>query len=159
MAPRGQLPSRTPSPGQRGLSLVEVLVALGILSFITLGIVSLLGISITQNNLAQHRSTATGLAEERLDLLTSMAFQPPAGFASYALPGEVVEAGPPRRLTADYGSIPGFPRFRRVVTLNYDTPAPSMLHVSCEVFWQDPRQGQKRHVLHAYLHPTLEQLP
>jgi type II secretory pathway pseudopilin PulG len=159
MTPRGPASPPTLRVAQRGLSLIETLVALGILSFITLGIASLLGISISQNNLAQHRSTATGLAEERLDMLTSMAFQPAADFANYALPGEVVEAGPPRTLTADFGAIPDFPRFRRVVTLTYDTPVTSMLHVSCEVFWQDPRQGQKRHVLHAYLHPTLERLP
>ncbi len=142
---------------QQGMTLVEVLIAMVLLGFVTLGSVSVLSATLNQNKLAQQRSLATNLAAERIELLTSERFRSAAAFATYAEPGEVAAAGPPGTLTADYGSIPGYPNFRRVLTLEYDTPYAGMLKVTSEVIWQDLKQGEKRHTLITLVHPGLEQ--
>ena len=58
--------------------------------------------------------------------------------------------------TADYGNITGYPDYRRVVTLTYNTPVAGMLKVESTVSWQNVHQGEKSHVMISYLHPDLE---
>jgi len=141
---------------ERGLSLIEVLVALLLLSFVALGSVSLLTVSLKQNKLAGRRSEATSLALERLDNIMAQEFQGSTTYANYALPGEVVLAGPPATLTSNYGTIPGFPAFERVVTLDYNVPVSGMLKAKVQVNWRDRQQGIKTHTLITYLHPALD---
>jgi prepilin-type N-terminal cleavage/methylation domain-containing protein len=144
---------------ESGLTLVEVLVALLILSFVALGTISLLGISIKQNKLALERSLATGLASGRLSQLMTLPFRPATDFADYQLPGEMVEDGPPATLASGFGEIPGYPDYRRVVTFEYDTPVTGMLRVRVDVFWWNLAQAQeKAHTMIVYLHPALEQV-
>ena len=146
--------------GERGLTLVEVLVALLILAFVALGVTSLLGIAMKQNKLALERSVATGLAAGRLDQLGIDGFQQPPGFAAYRLPEETVEPGPPRQLVASYGEIPGYPDYRRTVTLDYDVPVRGMLRAQVEVGWWNHGQGQEKiHTMITYLHPALGAAP
>jgi type II secretory pathway pseudopilin PulG len=142
---------------ESGLTLVEVVISVGLLAFVSVGIMSLLIVSIRQNQLAQKRSVATALAAERIQQLTSLPYQASATYTLYKLPYEVAAAGPPATLTADYGAIPDYPGFRRVVTLTYDTPVAGMLRVQSSVFWQDLNQGVKSHEMITYLHPSLEQ--
>ena len=147
---------RDRAAAQSGLTLLEILLSLLLLSLVIIGSLALVSISSGQNKLAQNRSVATSLAAERLDLLTSVAFSGAADYADYALPGETGAAGPPPTLTADYGSIPDFPEFRRVLTLEYDSPAAGLLKAKVDVFWQDPRQGAKSHSLLTLVNPVLE---
>ena len=140
-----------------GFTLVETLVSVALLAFVALGVMALLTAVIRQNKLAKERSTATALASERINLLTSLPFQTPANYLNYRLPEETAAAGPPRTLTTDYGRIPGYPQFRRVVTLTYDVPATGMLRVKAELSWNNLQQGNKTHEMVTYLHPGLEQ--
>jgi len=144
---------------ERGLTLIEVLLATLLLSLVILASVSVLTLTLKQNRLARNRTVATGLAVERVDRLTAQRFYAAADFAAYALPGETTDTGPPLTLSADYGSIEGYPDFRRVVTLNYQVPVAGMLRVSSEVFWRDPYEGLKSHKVVTYLESTLEQNP
>jgi prepilin-type N-terminal cleavage/methylation domain-containing protein len=143
------------APG--GFTLVEVLVAVALLAFLVLGVMALLTTVVHQNKLAQERSVATALASERISRLMSQPFRAASAYLGYKLPEEVALAGPPSTLTADYGTIPGFPEFRRVVTLSYDVPATGMLRVEAKVYWKDRQQGEKNHEMVTYLHPGLEQ--
>lgn len=147
----------TENRNQRGMSLVEMLLSLLLLSFVVLGSISLLTISSRQNKIARFRSLATSLSAERLDHLSSTRYRSAANFAQYLLPEETGAAGPPITLSADYGEIPGFPEFRRTVTLNYDQPEAGLVTARVEVFWQDQQQGEKGHSLLTFLHPDLEQ--
>jgi type II secretory pathway pseudopilin PulG len=149
---------RSREGGETGLTLVEVVICLGLLGFVAAGMMSLLTIAVHQNKLAQMRSVATGLAAERIQQMTSMPFQSSASCADYALAGETVAASlPVVTFTADFGSIPNFPDYRRVLTLTYDVPVSGMLRVESRVFWQDLNQGLKNHVMITYLHPGLEE--
>ena len=144
---------------ESGVTLVEVLVALLILAFVALGVTSLLGIAIKQNKLALERSLATGLASGRLNQLSAMPFRPAADVADYGLPGEVVEDGPPVKLVAGFGQIPGYPEYKRTVTFDYDTPVAGMLRVKVDVAWWSLSQAtEKLHSMIVYMHPALEQV-
>jgi prepilin-type N-terminal cleavage/methylation domain-containing protein len=139
-----------------GFSLVEVLVALALLSFIGLGSVALMSVVIRQDKLAGRRGEATSLAVERLENIEALPFQDSASYTAYALPGETAAAGPPRTLTAAFGAVPGFPSFQRVVTLEYNVPVAGMLKAKVDVTWRDLQQGVKTHTLVTYLHPSLD---
>jgi hypothetical protein len=100
---------------------------------------------------------ATSLASERINLLTAIPFQTSANYVKYRLPEETAAPGPPPTLITDFGRIPGYPQFRRVVTLTYDVPATGMLRVAAELSWNNLQQGLKTHEMVTYLHPGLEQ--
>jgi len=141
------------------VTLVEVLVALLILAFVALGVTSLLGVAVKQNKLALERSLATGLASGRLSQITAMPFRPAVNVADYSLPGEVVEVGPPAKLVTGFGQIPGYPEYKRTVTLEYDTPVTGMLRVKVDVAWWSLAQAtEKAHSMIVYIHPALEQV-
>ena len=142
---------------ERGLTLVEMLVSVLLLAFLALGSISILTVSFSQNKLARNRSLATNIAAERLEHVTSIPFAAAAAYQNYRLPEETAAAGPPQTLTADYGSIPGYPEFSREVTLNYGVPVAGMLQVVTTVSWQDMHQGEKAHTLITYIHPGLEE--
>ena len=144
-------------PTERGVTLVEMMVTVVLLGIVILGAASLLTQVLHQNKLARQRSLATYLAAERIDQLTSLEFNTAADYLHYQLPGETAAAGPPVTFISAYGTIPDYPEFRRVVTLNYDVPTAGMLQITSEVFWEDLLQGEKSHELNTYVHPRLEQ--
>lgn len=148
-------PDRNRTRSQSGMSLVEVMVSLTILLIVGLATAQLMAKSMQINQLAQQRSMATGMAAERIQQLSSQRFQPASTYTNYLLPGEVAAAGPPQTLTATYGSIPGYPQFRRVVTLTYNVPATGMLRVHVAVIWRNVIEGQKTHEMVTYLDPQL----
>lgn len=140
------------------MSLVEVLVGVTILAFVALGAMTFLGTSMRQNQRSLERSIATGIASERVHALTSMPFQASTSYASYRLPEETAAAGPPATLTTPVGSLPGYPRYSRVVTLTYASPVSTMLTVRVDVSWQSLYQGiQKTQRMITYIHPGLEE--
>jgi len=141
----------------RGMTLVEVLVSLAILMIVGLGAVQLLMFSMRLNTLASQRSVATGLASERIQQLTSQRFQGLANYANYKLPYETAAPGPPPTLVSDFGAIPGYPDYRRVTELDYDTPVAGMLRVQVKVSWRSVWQGTKEHEMVVFLHPKFAQ--
>lgn len=140
-----------------GFTLVEVLVSVALLAFVALGVMALLTSVVRQNKLARERSTATALASERINEITSLPFQASADVLRYKRPEETASGTAPKVFTADYGVVPSYPDYRRVVTLTYDTPVTGMLRVKSEVFWKNLQQGTKSHAMVTYLHPGLEQ--
>ena len=153
-----RVPRRSHSRGsEQGVTLVEMMVTVVLLGIVILGSASLLTQVLHQNKLARQRSLATYLAAERIDQITSLEFNTAADYLHYQLPGETPAAGPPMTFTSDYGSIPDYPEYRRVVTLTYDVPTAGMLQITSEVFWVNMQQGVKSHELNTYVHPRLEQ--
>jgi Tfp pilus assembly protein PilV len=109
----------TPRCGERGLTLLEVLITLLMLAVGILGVGGLAVSTVQGNDAAGKLSAATVLAEDTLEVVRT------AGYA-----GAPALAG-----TADYGSIPGSPAFRRVVTVADATPGTWMRSVTVTVQW------------------------
>ncbi|MCY4485633.1 MAG: prepilin-type N-terminal cleavage/methylation domain-containing protein [Deltaproteobacteria bacterium] len=116
---------RSSLAGQRGFSMIELLVAMLILSTALLGL-GRVAIGVVQGNLrSRDHSVATFLAQDRIESLRGGG-------------GAVAPA------TEDYGAIPDFPGFRRVTEVLRDTPERGLSTVTVTVSWD---QGERSAVL------------
>lgn len=128
-----------------GFTLVEVLVAMTILTVGLLGVAGAVAVqsggiatSLTVGQAAVTRghdvSTATFLAQERLEQIRRLRYRagPPAE--------DQLGAGspPPAFPLEDFGAIPGFPAFRREVTIVDDAPGVGMKTVTVRVTFRLP---------------------
>ena len=100
-----------------GFSLIELLVAMLILSTGLLGLGRLTVGVIEGNRSSRHRSVATLLAQDRIEGLKGLAG---------ATPGS----------TEDYGTIPGFPSYKRVTAVLRNTPETGLSTVTVTVYWR-----------------------
>jgi prepilin-type N-terminal cleavage/methylation domain-containing protein len=141
---------------QRGLTLIELVVSMGVLAFIALSVMTMITTSIHLDKLAQERSVATSLAAERVMQITSMRSQGAADYLNYLLPGETASAGPPPSFSTPYGGIPDYPEFRRTVTFDYDSPLSGMLTIEVEVFWTHVGGEERGHTMIEILDPRLD---
>lgn len=146
---------RIDSRQERGLSLIEIMVSLAVMSFLALGMISMFSTSSHLTKLAQERSIATSLAAERLMQIDAQPFFQIADCANYGLPEETFAAGPPATLTADYGAVPDYADYRRVVELTYDSPTAGMLKVKATVTWDHIGQGERSHEMITFINQGL----
>ena len=148
--------SRENAASERGMTLIEVLIALAILGFVSLAIMNMISLSLHLDGIAKERSIATSLASARIQRLASMPLQIAADYTNYLLPEETATAGPPQTFTTDYGDVPGYPKFKRVVELGYDVPTSGMLSVKTTVSWQHINRKETSHEMIVFLHPFIE---
>lgn len=99
-----------------GFTLIELLVAMVLLTTALLGVARLATVAISANLTSRSVSTASVLAQEVLEDARRSATLPPPG-------------------TEDYGTIPGYPEFKRVVAREEDTPDPGLTTLTVTVHW------------------------
>ena len=71
---------------ESGMSLVEVMVSLAILSFLALSMISMFTTAAHLDKLAEERSVATSLASGRVMQIAALQYAAPADCANYLLP-------------------------------------------------------------------------
>ena len=104
-------------PSSQGFSMIELLVAMLILSTALLGI-GRLTIGVIEGNLkSRNHGVATLLAQDRIEALKG--------------PG----AGSATSTTEDYGAMPGFPHYKRVTDVRRDVPEAGLSTVIVTVYW------------------------
>ncbi len=140
---RGNRPSAPPglrcSRGKGGFTLIEVLLALVILSVALIGLAGLMATAIKSNALGKNATYASNLAQERLEALKLSAT---VDFDGAALTDTVAASNP---LTGanpdsaeDYGAIAGYSTFRREVYItNGAGPTVNSKDVAVRVLWRD----------------------
>lgn len=102
---------------REGFSLIELLVAMLILSTSLLGIVRLT-IGVIEGNLrSRNHGVATLLAQDRIEALKG------AGRGSTA------------STTEDYGTMPEFPHYKRVTDVRHDVPEAGLSTITVTVYW------------------------
>jgi len=99
-----------------GFTLVELLVAIVILSVGLLGMATLTGSIIRNNKLSNDLTTATTLAQDKLEDIRA------AGYASAVSETKTACATP-------------FSGYQREVTVSDNTPATGMKQVTVKVYW------------------------
>ena len=110
------------SPHRRkssGFTLLEILVAMVILTVGLLGMASLCVGIIKGNELSKEVSSATTCAREKVEDMERM------GFAN-------TTAG---TVTEGYGSMRNYPEYKRETIITDDTPATDMKSVQVTVYW------------------------
>lgn len=103
--------------GCEGLTLVEVLIAMVMLSIALLGMAALITSILTGNAYSNRLTTATTLAQEEMEDIRRI------GYSG-------VSAG-----TENYGSISGYALFKRTTGVAADSPDPGMKTITVTVFW------------------------
>jgi hypothetical protein len=91
----------------RGFSFIEVLTATVLFSFLVVGVLLMTTMNVKSNSYSQHHTKAVQLAESGLELLRRVDY-------NNELPGY-------DGVSANYGSIPNYPEFRRVFGVNWGT--------------------------------------
>jgi len=66
------MPAKSSSSSNRGFSLVEVLVAMGILTAVSLGVAQLFALSARNNLTAKGQTSTTAMAEQKLEQLRAL---------------------------------------------------------------------------------------
>lgn len=112
-----------------GFSLIELLVAMLVLSTGLLGLGRLTVGVMEGNRAGRHHGVATLLAQDRIEGLKG-----PGGGGAGS--------------TEDYGTIPGFPSYKRVTDVRPDTPEAGLSTVTVTVYWsRDARSAVLRTLL------------
>lgn len=115
--------------GSAGLSLLEVLIALALVSVALLALSNLSTISVKGTAAAKKLTIGTMLAQEKLEDLRTEGHD-----LSQAQNVSQVE---------DYGSFPGYPKFKRTTTSEPNVPGQNMQTVTVTVQWDQDLHSVK----------------
>jgi prepilin-type N-terminal cleavage/methylation domain-containing protein len=122
----------TPLQETGGFTLIEILIAMVIITIVSLGSVTLTVGIMRGNSFSKRLATATTLVQDRIEDVKRL------GYTNVG-----IAAG-----TQNYGSIANFTGYKRVVTVTNDTPAAKMKTVNVTVFWNaDNRSMQASTIL------------
>jgi prepilin-type N-terminal cleavage/methylation domain-containing protein len=115
-----------------GFTLIEVMIGMVILTIVSLGLTNLTVGVIRGNAFSKHMTTATTLAQDKLEHAKRL---------GYSTANTVVG-------TENYGAITSFPAFKRVTAVDNNTPAPAVKTVTVTVYWgSDTRSVASRTIL------------
>jgi len=110
--------------GNRGFTLIEILVAVFLLVAALLGVISTTVIVIQSNSLSKAMTTATTLARDRMEQLKNTGYAALAGGTDYAKMDSTVQT------TSTADSI-----YTRVWSVTVDSPAAGMKTITVIVRW------------------------
>lgn len=108
------------NPG--GFTLLEIMLALSILSIVLLALAGLAATAIRGNAFSDRLTTATTLAKDKLETLRLSGYNEDAA-------GTTTE-------TESYNTIATFPLFKRETVTQANSPAAGMQTVTVRVFWE-----------------------
>lgn len=104
-----------------GFTLMEVLIAMLILSVGLLGMAALITGIINSNKLSNRISAATVLAQDKMEKIRGVGYDDAED-----------EAG-----TEDYGDISNYPLYERITAVAPNDPAAGMKKITVTVYWDD----------------------
>ncbi len=108
---------------QQGLTLVEVIIAMGLVFMALLALSGLATVSLKGAATAKHLTTATVLAQEKLEDVKLTGYNPDIV--------SKVEVDEP------YESLPDFPLYKRVSKIDPNNPMVGLQTVTVTVLWAD----------------------
>lgn len=106
--------------GNKGFTLIEVMIAVIIITIGALGVSSLTVSIIHGNSFSKRMTTATILAQDRMEAVKRL---------GYKNVGMVED-------TENYGSILNYEGYKRVTSISNSSPTPGMKTVDVAVFWK-----------------------
>ncbi len=110
---------------QHGFTLIEVLVALVVLSIGMLGVSRITVSTVSVHTANERLAKASALLQDRMEHIKQ------SGYAGSATVSS----------TEAYGSIPQYSIYKRVTSVAANTPATNIKTVTVTVFWQNDRHA------------------
>ena len=111
----------------KGISLLEVLVAMTLVSMAVLGMAGFSTVAINGSAFSQRMTKAVILAQDSLEEIRRIGYRP-----SMLDQHSHIEA---------YGTIPGEPLFERIVTTKPNNPATGLQTITVKVAWDPDRHS------------------
>jgi len=102
-----------------GFTLIEILIAMVIITIVSLGATTLTVGIMHGNSFSKRLTTATTLVQDRLEDVKRL------GYANVGTAAGI----------QNYGTIANFSDYKRVVTVTNDIPADKMKTVNVKVYW------------------------
>ncbi len=106
---------------QKGFTLLEILVALTVLSIGLLGMAGLTTTIIHGNSLSNNVTTATTLGQDRMEHFRRL------GYSTTPVTDTTT--------TEDYNSIANYPSYKRVSFIDVNSPSAGMKTITVTVYW------------------------
>jgi type IV pilus assembly protein PilV len=137
--------------GRAGFTMIEVLIAIVILSIALISLAGLLTTTIRTGAVAREATIATNLAQQRLeDYRTTAAADFDDSSLDDSAAGSDPVSGTNPDFTEDYGTIPNYPNFRREVYITDGASPVNIKDVAVRVLWTDSL-GTHSTMLRTYL--------
>ena len=113
----------------KGFTLIETLVAITLLAFVVIGVVTMTTMHIKSNFYTQHHTKALQLAESAIEALMRTDF-------NQLIPGSTTE---------DYGEISMYPNYTRTITIAPEPAGdPDNMRITAAVNWSSRESGASR---------------
>jgi len=112
-----------------GFSLIEVLIAISLFAFLVIGVLTMTSLGIKSNSYAQHHTKAVQLAESSMEMLRRVDYNDVLQYFDGISYSVITPNGVTIFPVSEYGSIPQYKDFRRVLLVTYD-PNVSTLQVT-----------------------------
>lgn len=134
-----------------GFTMIEVLMAIVILSIALVTLAGLLTTTIRSSTVSRDATIATNLASQKLeDLRTTAAADFDNGVIDDTVAGSDPVAGANPDYTEDYGTFPTYPNFRRETYITDGASPVNIKDVGVRVLWRDSL-GTHTSLLRTYL--------
>jgi prepilin-type N-terminal cleavage/methylation domain-containing protein len=106
----------------RGYSLVEVFIAMVVLSIVLLGMAGLINITVSINRNSAEKTVAITLAQDKMEEMITKGYY---------------VSGTNQAVTEAYGDMVNYPSFRRVTEIKIDKPDTEMKLITVDVYWNN----------------------
>jgi prepilin-type N-terminal cleavage/methylation domain-containing protein len=118
----------------QGFSLIEVFIAMAVLSVVLLGMAGLINITVSVNRNSGEKTAAITLAQDKMEETLAMGYTD--------LPSMQ------QTIIEDYDSLPNAQAFKRITDIKVDKPDFEMKLITVDVYWhQDNRQVRLQSIL------------
>jgi prepilin-type N-terminal cleavage/methylation domain-containing protein len=118
---------------QRGFSFIEVLIAIMLFGFLVVGVLTMTSMGIKSNSYAQHHTKAVQLAESSMEMMRRVNYNDVLQYFDGVNNSVVTPSGVTIFPVSEYGSIPQYLEYRRVLLVNY---APDVSTLRVTITWR-----------------------
>ena len=109
-----------------GYNLIEVIIAMAVLSIVLLGMASLINVTVTINKNSAEKTVAVTLAQDKMEETISK------GYLNLSSTNQTV--------TEAYGDMANYHSYKRIADIKVNKPNTDMKLITVDVYWNNDRR-------------------